>query len=188
MDITRWSIPKSDWLHSLQPKMEKFYRVSKNKTGSCLWLRSWTSYCQIQKGVYPSLYVGEAVRSGRGGALSDPPHPVGPGQPRASPYLSISGAWRPRCSWNFNAVGQGHCTQAPTPCRVAQRIRYPANVVRFWKDETFSERRVVFIIYYQKQTEGLKEGDRRHWLFKTLFLLCYQMRLNTPIWSNSLLR
>ena len=23
MDITRWSIPKSDWLHSLQPKMEK---------------------------------------------------------------------------------------------------------------------------------------------------------------------
>ena len=25
MDITRWSIPKSDWLYSLQPKMEKFY-------------------------------------------------------------------------------------------------------------------------------------------------------------------
>ena len=23
MDITRWSIPKSDWLYSLQPKMEK---------------------------------------------------------------------------------------------------------------------------------------------------------------------
>ena len=31
MDITRWSIQKSD---SLQPKMEKFYTVSKNKTGS----------------------------------------------------------------------------------------------------------------------------------------------------------
>ena len=28
MDITRWSIPKSDWLHSLQPKMEKFYQFS----------------------------------------------------------------------------------------------------------------------------------------------------------------
>ena len=48
MDITRWSTPKSDWLYSLQPKMEKFYTVSKNKTGSWLWLRSWTPYCQIQ--------------------------------------------------------------------------------------------------------------------------------------------
>ena len=36
MDITRWSILKSDWLYSLQPKMEKLYTVSKNKTGS--WL------------------------------------------------------------------------------------------------------------------------------------------------------
>ena len=48
MDITRWSIPKSDWLYSLQPKMEKLYTVGKNKTGSWLWLRSLTSYCQIQ--------------------------------------------------------------------------------------------------------------------------------------------
>ena len=48
IDITRWSTPKSDWLYSLQPKMEKLYTVSKNKTGSLLWLRSWTPYCQIQ--------------------------------------------------------------------------------------------------------------------------------------------
>ena len=48
MDITRWSTPKSDWLYSLQPKMEKLYTVCKNKTGSWLWLRSWTPYCQIQ--------------------------------------------------------------------------------------------------------------------------------------------
>ena len=41
MDITRWSIPKSDWLYSLQLKMEKVYIVSKNKTWSWLWLRSW---------------------------------------------------------------------------------------------------------------------------------------------------
>ena len=34
MDITRWSIPKSDLLYLLQPKMEKLYTVSKNKTGS----------------------------------------------------------------------------------------------------------------------------------------------------------
>ena len=47
-DITSWSILKSDWLYSLQPKMEKLYTVSKNKTGSWLWLRSWTPYCQIQ--------------------------------------------------------------------------------------------------------------------------------------------
>ena len=33
---------------SLQPKMEKLYRVNKNKTGSWLWLRSWTPYYQIQ--------------------------------------------------------------------------------------------------------------------------------------------
>ena len=48
MDITRWSTPKSDWLYSLQPKMEKLYTVSKNKTGSWLWFRSWTPYCQIR--------------------------------------------------------------------------------------------------------------------------------------------
>ena len=40
MDITRWSTPKSDSLYSLQPKMEKLYTVSKNKTGSGLLLRS----------------------------------------------------------------------------------------------------------------------------------------------------
>ena len=48
MDITRWSTPKSDWLYSLHPKMEKLYTVNKNKTRSWLWLRSWTPYCQIQ--------------------------------------------------------------------------------------------------------------------------------------------
>jgi len=34
VDVTRWSIPKSDCLYSLQPKIEKLYTVSKNKTGS----------------------------------------------------------------------------------------------------------------------------------------------------------
>ena len=48
MDITRWSTLKTNWLYSLQPKMEKLYKVSKNKTGSWLWLRSWTPYCQTQ--------------------------------------------------------------------------------------------------------------------------------------------
>ena len=48
MTITRWSIPKSDWLYSLQPKVEKLYTVSKNKTGNWLWLWSWSPYCKIQ--------------------------------------------------------------------------------------------------------------------------------------------
>ena len=34
MDITRWSTPKSDILYNLQPKMEKLYTVSRNKTWS----------------------------------------------------------------------------------------------------------------------------------------------------------
>ena len=54
MDITRWSILKSDWLYYLQPKMEKLYTVSKNNTGSWLWLRSWTPYCQIQTSIEES--------------------------------------------------------------------------------------------------------------------------------------
>ena len=31
MDITRWSIPKSNGLYSLQPKMEKLYTAKKKK-------------------------------------------------------------------------------------------------------------------------------------------------------------
>ena len=34
MDITRWSTLKSAGLYSLEPKMEKLYTVSKNKTRS----------------------------------------------------------------------------------------------------------------------------------------------------------
>ena len=48
INITRWSTPKSDCLYSLQPNMEKFYTISKKKTGSWLLLRSWNPYCQIQ--------------------------------------------------------------------------------------------------------------------------------------------
>ena len=48
MYITRWSAPKSDWFNFLQPKIEKHYAVSKNKTWSWPRLRSYTPYCQIQ--------------------------------------------------------------------------------------------------------------------------------------------
>ena len=54
MDITRWSIPKSDWLYSLQPKMEKLYTARRNRTGSWLWLRSWTAYCKIKTSIEAS--------------------------------------------------------------------------------------------------------------------------------------
>ena len=46
-----WTSPDGqhqNWLRYLQPKMEKLYTVSKNKTGSWLWLRSWPPYCKIQ--------------------------------------------------------------------------------------------------------------------------------------------
>ena len=49
VDITRWSIPKSDCLHILQLKMENLYTVSKNKTWSWLWLRSWTPFIATQE-------------------------------------------------------------------------------------------------------------------------------------------
>ena len=48
LDITKWSILKSDWLYYLQPKMKKLSTVSKNKTWSWLWLRSWAPYCQTE--------------------------------------------------------------------------------------------------------------------------------------------
>ena len=43
MDITRWSIPKSDWLCSLQPKMEKLYTVRKNMTWSDRQVWPWST-------------------------------------------------------------------------------------------------------------------------------------------------
>ena len=45
-----WTSPdvKSDWLYSLQPKMEKLYTVNKNKTWNALWLISYAPYCKIQ--------------------------------------------------------------------------------------------------------------------------------------------
>jgi len=48
MDVTRWSILKSDLLCSLQSKIEKFYTVSKGKAWSWLWLWTWATYCKIQ--------------------------------------------------------------------------------------------------------------------------------------------
>ena len=62
MDITRWSTLKSDWLCSMQPKMEKLYTVNKNKTRSWLWLRPWTPYCQLQTQIEESRENHETIR------------------------------------------------------------------------------------------------------------------------------
>ena len=48
MQYHQMVILKSDWLYSLQLKMEKLSTVSKNKTGSWLWLKSWISYCHFR--------------------------------------------------------------------------------------------------------------------------------------------
>ena len=48
MDISRWSTPKSDWLYSFQPKMEKLYTVSRNKTEKLTVAQIWTHYCKFQ--------------------------------------------------------------------------------------------------------------------------------------------
>ena len=39
------------WALNLSQRWRSSITVSKNKTGSWLWLRSWTPYCQIQKKV-----------------------------------------------------------------------------------------------------------------------------------------
>ena len=54
MDITRWSILKSDWLYSWHFKMEKLYTVSKNKTWSwCdhefLTTKFWVKFKKVGK-------------------------------------------------------------------------------------------------------------------------------------------
>ena len=46
MDITRWPTPKSDWLYSLQPKMEKLYSQQKQN-----W--EWT-VAQIMNSLLPN--------------------------------------------------------------------------------------------------------------------------------------
>ena len=48
MGITRCSTPKSDWFLCSQ-RWRSSIQSAKNKTGSWVWLRSWTPYCQIEK-------------------------------------------------------------------------------------------------------------------------------------------
>ena len=62
MDITRWPTLKSDWLYSLKPKMEKLYTVSKNKTGSWLWLNSQDHELLIAKFRPKLKKVGKTTR------------------------------------------------------------------------------------------------------------------------------
>ena len=47
MDITRWSILKSDLISLCSQRCRSSIQSAKTRR-SWLWLRSWTSYCQIQ--------------------------------------------------------------------------------------------------------------------------------------------
>ena len=48
MDLTRWSVLKSNWLYPLLLNVEKPCRVRKNKTRSWLWLRSSGPYYKLR--------------------------------------------------------------------------------------------------------------------------------------------
>ena len=62
MDMTKRSIPKSDWLKTLQLKMEKLCTVSKNKIWSWLWLRSSAPYWKIHAWVEESREKHQAIQ------------------------------------------------------------------------------------------------------------------------------
>ena len=93
MDITRWSTSKSDWLYSLQPKMEKLYTVNKNKTRSWLWLRSWTptyrtevNYCSsLDLRGFPHSSIGKESAYNAGDPGSVPGLGRSPGEGNGSP-------------------------------------------------------------------------------------------------------
>ena len=56
MNITRWSTPKSDWLYSLQPKMEKLYTVYTTNLDSILKSRDNTlptKFCIVKTMLFP---------------------------------------------------------------------------------------------------------------------------------------
>ena len=48
MDITRWSIQKSEWLYSLQARWRSSIQSAKTRPGADWDSCPWTPYCQIQ--------------------------------------------------------------------------------------------------------------------------------------------
>ena len=54
MDITKWSLPKSDWSYTLQLKMEKLYTVIKTRQG--------TTVVQIMNSILPNSDLLEESR------------------------------------------------------------------------------------------------------------------------------
>ena len=55
-DIARWSIPKSDWLYSLQPKMEKLYTVNSGSDHELLIIKFRLKLKKVGKTVRPFRY------------------------------------------------------------------------------------------------------------------------------------
>ena len=58
MDITRWSILKSDYVLCSQRWRSFYYIISKSKSWSWLWLRSPVLYCKIQPQIDVSIAGG----------------------------------------------------------------------------------------------------------------------------------
>ena len=83
MDITRWSIPKSDWLHSLQPKMEKLYQFSSVQSLSHVWLFAtpWIAAHQASLSI-----TTPGVHSDSRHRVSDA---IQPSHPRSSPSSPV---------------------------------------------------------------------------------------------------
>ena len=71
-----WTSPDGQYWNQidyifLQPKMEKSYTVSKNKTGHWLWLRSWTTCCQFRLKLKKVGKTSRLERSKAGGERDD---------------------------------------------------------------------------------------------------------------------
>ena len=81
--------------------MEKLYTVSKNKTGSWLWLRSWTPYCQIQ--TYVCISSVQFSRSVMSNSLR--PHESQHSRPACpSPTPGVHSHSRPSSRWCHPAI------------------------------------------------------------------------------------
>ena len=99
MDITWWSIPKSDWFYSMQPKMEKLYTVNKNKTRSWLWLRSAAAAAAAAKSLQSCLTLCDPID----GSPSGSPVPgILQARTREWVAISFSNAWK----WKVKLVSR----------------------------------------------------------------------------------
>jgi len=102
MDITRWSTLKSDWLYSLQPKMEKLYTVNKSLSHVQLFVSPWTAACQA------SLSITNPQSLLKSCPLSQWCHPIISSYviPFSSHFQYFPASWSFEMSQIFTSCGQ----------------------------------------------------------------------------------